>query len=134
MKKLVFTAFAAFLAWGAYAQNLQFETTEISYGEIEKGADGVRVFKFTNSGSAPLIITNAQQSCGCTVPAWPKEPIMPGESASIQVKYDTQRVGHFAKHVTVTSNAIDHSTVQLKISGHVLPESAATPQKEKGIF
>lgn len=101
------------------AQNIKFNSLEINYGTVNKDSDGVRVFKFTNTGKLPLIINNAQGSCGCTVPTYPKEPIMPGETSEIRVKYDTNRIGQFTKFVTLTTNAIDNSTVQLKISGEV---------------
>jgi hypothetical protein len=101
------------------AQNIKFNSLEINYGTVNKDSDGVRVFKFTNTGKLPLIINNAQGSCGCTVPTYPKEPIMPGEISEIRVKYDTNRIGQFTKFVTLTTNAIDNSTVQLKISGEV---------------
>jgi hypothetical protein len=109
-----------FFAANSYAQEIKFAQTEINYGKIEKGADGVRVFKFTNSGAAPLIISNAQGSCGCTVPTYPKEPIMPGASAEISVKYDTQRVGQFTKYVTLTTNALNNTSSRLTISGEVM--------------
>ena len=84
---------------------ITFEEETIDYGTLDKGADGKRQFVFTNTGNEPLIISNCKGSCGCTVPSCPKEPIMPGETGEIEVKYDTQRVGSFTKAVTVTSNA-----------------------------
>jgi hypothetical protein len=116
------------------AQDIKFESLDVNYGSIEKGADGVRVFKFTNTGTAPLIISNAQGSCGCTVPTYPKEPIMPGEKGEIKVKYDTQRVGQFTKYVTLTTNATSGTSTQLKISGDVKPEAAPTPEAPKSLF
>jgi hypothetical protein len=118
----------------ASAQDIKFESLEVNYGLIEKGADGVRVFKFTNTGTAPLIISNAQGSCGCTVPTYPKEPIMPGEKGEIKVKYDTQRVGQFTKYVTLTTNATSGTSNQLKIFGDVKPEAAPTPEAPKSLF
>jgi hypothetical protein len=134
MKNLTLFFATTLLSIGCFAQQLEFETTEISYGNIEKSADGIRYFTFKNTGAAPLIIIDAQKSCGCTVPSWPKEPIMPGESGKIQVKYDTERLGNFTKFVTVTSNSIENTTIQLKISGQVLATPAATPEKTKGLF
>ena len=119
--------------WAA-AQEIKFEAETINYGTIEKGADGVRVFKFTNTGSAPLRIESAVGSCGCTVPEFPKEPIMPGASANIEVRYDTNRLGMFTKFVTVTSNAKNNTTVRLKIEGEVKDQAPATPAKEKGFM
>ncbi len=71
---------------------MNLKTTTIDYGTIEKGADGVRIFEFTNTGDAPLIISKVNSSCGCTVPKKPEGPIIPGETGEIQVKYDTKRV------------------------------------------
>ncbi|MBK7407756.1 MAG: DUF1573 domain-containing protein [Saprospirales bacterium] len=83
---------------------MSLETTEVDYGKIEQGADPYRVFKFTNTGKAPLVIENAKGSCGCTVPTYPKEPIAPGETSEIKVRYDTNRIGKFTKTVTLTTN------------------------------
>jgi hypothetical protein len=83
---------------------MTFEKTEVDYGTIAQGADPLRKFKFKNTGTEPLVINNARGSCGCTVPAYKKEPIMPGETGEIEVRYDTQRVGPFTKQVTVETN------------------------------
>lgn len=123
MKKLIAIAVFVFAGLGvATAQDhakIQFEEETIDYGEITKGSDGVRVFKFTNTGNAPLVIENVTSSCGCTIPKKPEEPIMPGETGEIEVKYDTKRVGPIRKTVTVYSNA-DEPTKALKIKGKVL--------------
>lgn len=102
---------------------MTFESEVIDYGTIEYGSDGVRTFKFKNTGKEPLIISNAVGSCGCTTPSWPKEPIKPGETAEIKVKYDTNRVGNIDKNVTITSNASTPTKV-LKIKGTVKPAPA----------
>jgi hypothetical protein len=135
MKTLISCLTVLFFAVNfSFAQDIKFESLEVNYGNIEKGADGVRIFKFTNSGAAPLIISNAQGSCGCTVPTYPKEPIMPGETGEIRVKYDTQRVGAFTKYVTLTTNATSNTSTQLKIFGDVKPEAAPTPVAQKSLF
>jgi hypothetical protein len=108
------------------AADIKFNSLEIDYGTIEHNADGNREFKFKNVGKEPLIIANCQGSCGCTVPTWPKEPIMPGKSGIIKVKYATDRVGHFQKNVTVTSNAKVEKVV-LTIKGDVKPDANPTP-------
>jgi hypothetical protein len=108
------------------AAEITFENEVIDYGTIEHNADGNREFKFKNTGKEPLIITNCAGSCGCTVPTWPKEPIRPGQSATIKVKYATDRVGAFEKTVTVTSNAKSASKV-LKIKGVVKAPAEAAP-------
>ncbi len=105
---------------------MSFETTEIDYGTIEKGSDPLRVFKFKNTGTEPLVIKNARGSCGCTVPKWPKEPIMPGEEGEIEVRYDTNRIGPFTKTVTITTNEPTGRHI-LRIKGKVV---APAPQEE----
>lgn len=110
-----------------------FESETIDYGTIAHNADGQREFVFTNNGNKPLIISNTQGSCGCTVPTAPKEPIAPGAKGTIGVKYATDRVGAFTKSVTVTSNAEGQATKVLTIKGTVLPDAAqvavpATPK------
>lgn len=99
-----------------------FESETIDYGTIPHNADGKREFVFTNNGNKPLIITNAQGSCGCTVPTYPKEPIAPGAKAVIGVKYATDRVGAFTKTVTLTSNAEGMASKVLTIKGTVLAD------------
>ncbi len=113
------------------AAEISFVTETIDYGTIEHNADGNREFKFKNTGKEPLIITNCQGSCGCTVPTWPKEPIKPGATSSIKVHYATDRVGQFEKTVTVTSNAKTPSKV-IKIKGVVKPDPtpAEAPVKD----
>ncbi len=98
---------------------IEFESLEINYGKISKGDNGVRVFKFTNFGSEPLIINKVYSSCGCTIPKKPSSPINPGQDDEIQVKYDTNRVGPIRKIITVLSNATNSPTVSLKITGNV---------------
>ncbi|OYU83544.1 MAG: hypothetical protein CFE24_10790 [Flavobacterium sp. BFFFF2] len=101
-----------------------FEEETIDYGKISHNADGKREFKFTNNGNKPLVISNAQGSCGCTVPTFPKDPIAPGASAVIGVKYDTNRIGAFTKTVTLTTNVSDTPKV-LTIKGEILPDAPA---------
>ncbi len=122
MKKLAIFLFIGLLSWGVSAQEkvakIEFKTETVDYGEIAKGSDGVRVFEFTNTGNAPLVISKVSSSCGCTIPKKPEAPIMPGESGEIQVKYDTNRPGPIRKAITVISNASTPTKV-LKIKGMV---------------
>jgi hypothetical protein len=147
MKKVLLTfSLLAFVAVGANAQTtatpaaaevkvqnpnaptITFESEVVDYGTIEQGADGVREFKFVNNGKEPLIISNAKGSCGCTVPTWPKEPIKPGESSVIKVKYDTKRLGAINKSVTITSNAATATKV-VRIKGKIIA-AQTSPVKE----
>ncbi|MEN0002636.1 MAG: DUF1573 domain-containing protein [Bacteroidota bacterium] len=97
---------------------MEFESTTIDYGTIVQNADPYRVFKFKNTGSAPLVIKHAKGSCGCTVPQWPKEPIAPGDDGEIKVRYDTKRIGSFTKRVTLTTN-VEGDNIVLTIKGKV---------------
>ena len=97
---------------------ITFETDVIDYGTINKGDDGLREFKFTNTGSSPLFITQVRSSCGCTIPKKPSDSIMPGAEEVIKVKYDTSRVGPIRKTISVSSNAVN-PVVALQIKGLV---------------
>jgi hypothetical protein len=113
---------------------IDFTKETHDYGTIKYGADGSCSFEFKNTGNAPLIISNAKGSCGCTVPEWPKEPIAPGAKASIKVKYDTKRPGAINKSVTITSNAVNEPTKVIRIKGNVLPAPEGTaPVNNSGV-
>ena len=101
---------------------IEFEKDVHDYGDVAYKGNGTYSFVFTNTGSEPLMISNAKGSCGCTVPSWPKEPIAPGASAKIDVTYDTKRVGPISKSVTLTSNAVNTPVKVLRIKGTVLPQ------------
>lgn len=145
MKKLLFICLFAVAAFGyVNAQTatdeakegpqMTFESMILDYGEIDQGSDPLRIAPFTNTGTEPLVISNARGSCGCTVPEWPKEPIMPGESSEIKVRYDTKRVGPINKTVKISTNdpAGTHVLqVKGKISAVKKPEGL--PNKE-GVF
>lgn len=109
-------------AAGAIAE---FNETTVDYGTIEQNSDPLRTFTIKNTGVAPLVITAAKGSCGCTVPSYDKEPILPGQESEIQVRYDTKRVGNFNKTVTLTTNATNGTSEDkpgvftLKIKGKV---------------
>jgi hypothetical protein len=98
--------------------DIKMDKFEHNYGNIKQGDNGECEFKFVNNGKEPLVITNCMGSCGCTVPQCPKEPILPGKSGVIKVKYDTQRVGGIYKTVTVNSNA-KSGIITLKITGNI---------------
>lgn len=112
---------------------IDFVSKVVDYGTIEHNSDGVRKFVFKNNGTEPLIIKKAKGSCGCTVPTVPKEPIAPGETGEIGVKYATNRVGPFTKTITLTTNA-SKKPVILTIKGKVNPaeKPADAPEKKKG--
>jgi len=139
MKKTLTLLLVSIFSLGIYAQDnvakIEFESETIDYGIIEKGSDGVRVFKFKNTGDVPLVVSAVKSSCGCTVPKKPTAPILPGENGEIEVKYDTKRDNPIRKTITVTSNA-DRPTVALKIKGTVIDsnKSSVIENKERSIL
>jgi hypothetical protein len=92
------------------------KTKEIGTIEFNKPVD--IYFEFTNEGTVPLTIKNAKASCGCTVASYPKEPILPGQTEKIKVRYNASAEGNFNKSVTITSNA-NNPTQVLYFSGKV---------------
>tara|TARA_R110002050_G_scaffold286088_1_gene436111 strand:+ start:68171 stop:68611 length:441 start_codon:yes stop_codon:yes gene_type:complete len=140
MRKITLTLglFLAF-AFGAVAQQvggsqIAFEKDVHDFGKIKQYGNATTEFSFTNTGDAPLIISNCKGSCGCTVPTWPREPIAPGASAVIKVKYDSKRVGPINKSVTITSNATNTPTKVIRITGNIsaAPKDATTPVNNSG--
>ena len=118
----IITLFICFLTFSQEKKaKIKFEENLIDYGEVEYDSDGKRTFKFTNIGEAPLVFNRISSSCGCTVPKKPDQPINPGESAEIEVEYDTKRIGVFIKAISVSSNAVN-SNIVLRIKGEVLEE------------
>jgi hypothetical protein len=103
---------------------MTFERAEHDFGTIEQGAAQETTFKFTNTGNAPLIITDAKSSCGCTVPNPPKDPIAPGESSELLVKFNGSGQNQVTKTITVTANTAKGSEV-LRIKAFVNPAGAA---------
>ena len=99
----------------------KWDQTLFNFGNIQQGEVVNHTFKFTNTGSEPITIQSASASCGCTVPTWSKDPIAPGASTQIVVKYDTKRPGPFNKQVTITSNAVNTPSKIVKIKGTVKP-------------
>lgn len=98
---------------------ISFDKFEHNFGQINLGEVVLYEFKVTNTGSADLIIFNAQPSCGCTVSEFPKDPIKPGQSGIIPVEYNSKgRPGHFSKTITVFANTEPNQTV-LTITGMV---------------
>lgn len=110
-----------------FGPGIEFSELKHDYGTIEQGGDGTYNFEFTNTGTEPLVLSNVRSSCGCTIPKWPREPINAGETASILVKYNTNRPGPFNKSITVYSNASEQPIV-LHIKGKVEPATTAASE------
>lgn len=116
---VVFSANAQSQKAASTQAEITFTELEHDYGEVVKGGDGMCEFIYKNTGKAPLMLTNVRSSCGCTIPSWSKEPLMPGKTAKIKVKYNTNNVGNINKSITVESNA-SNGRVVLKIKGKVI--------------
>jgi hypothetical protein len=97
-----------------------FNNDAFDYGDIEYNGNGECTFTFANTGKEPIMLTSVRASCGCTAPSWSKDPIKPGDTGEIKVKYNTHIVGPFSKTITVSSNGIPSHMV-LRIKGRVLP-------------
>lgn len=133
MKKLFALSFLVCVSMLALAQgstetkaNLavaKFENQTFDFGKIKQGEPVTHEFKFTNTGSAPMIISNVSASCGCTTPDWTKDIIPPGGKGFIKATYNAAAAGAFSKSVTVTAN-VEGGYVQLIIKGEV----ASMPQ------
>ncbi len=129
MKNIVTIIAIMLMSSFGFAQNgpkIEFKAKDntIDYGTVtKKGDNGIRSFEFTNTGDAPLIITNVLSTCGCTVPTKPEAPIMPGKTGKIDIKYN-MAPGPIRKTITVESNAVNHESgrVALKIKGEVVAD------------
>lgn len=98
---------------------IHFNDKIYNYDTISKGSSGECFFEFENIGDEPLIITSAFSSCGCTVPSWPQEPILPNKKGEIKIKYNTEKAGSFSKVIVVKSNSVDNANTILRINGVV---------------
>jgi len=141
MKTVVLTLFLALGLGSVIAQETVTETKvpmlgpKISinkevhdYGTLEQGAPGGCEFIVTNTGDSPLILNRCKGSCGCTVPECSGEPIPPGETAVIKVKYDTKRIGTINKSVTIESNAANKKISIVKIKGTIIKPPSGSPE------
>ena len=110
-----------------------FETDVMDYGKIVQSSNGVRKFKFRNVGKSDLLISSISSTCGCTVPNYPKEAILPGGTGEIEIKYDTNILGGFSKMITVFSNASEPQKI-LRLKGIVIkPEENVVLEKKSNV-
>lgn len=105
---------------------ISFEKDSHNFGEVPIHGNTTYTFEFKNTGNEPLVIQQVKAPCSCTVADWPKEPVLPGKKASIQVKYDSNRVGPINKSFQVLSNASNEPSKSLFIKGKVLPAVETT--------
>jgi hypothetical protein len=104
----------------------QFEEERHDFGDIAEGTVAKHTFEFTNTGDAPLIIYNAQGSCGCTVPEWPREAIAPGATGEIKVSFNSAgRPGVNNKQVTLTANTVPNKRI-INITSNVIAKAATS--------
>lgn len=141
MKQIISTIFLAVVVMAAaQAQSpvvtgpaIEVNETTHDFGTLAFNGDGNCQFVVTNTGTEPLVISECKKSCGCTTPQCDSNPIAPGETSIIKVKYDTKRSGPFNKSVTVTSNAVNEPVLVLHIKGTVEQDpstsSGGTPLK-----
>jgi hypothetical protein len=112
---------------------LEFKESSFNFGQIVSGETISYVFKFKNTGTVPLTITDAKGSCGCTVPSWPKVPIMPGEGSEIEVAFNSKgKMGKQAKRITITANTVPAQTY-LTMEGEVLAPDPTTSEESNPI-
>ena len=128
MKKLFFIAAAFIVTAGAMAQTkpddvAKFNTNKYDFGKVKQNVPAVYSFEITNTSDKPLVIENAHATCGCTVPEYQKDPILPGKTAKIKVQYNAANGGQFDKTVFVKLAGVDQEK-SLGITGEVLPAEA----------
>jgi len=133
-------AFMAFTPADKSAKNtgaaeISFEKDMHDFGTMKQGSDVSYKYIFTNTGEAPLIISDVKRSCGCTTPGWTKEPVAPGKSGYVILAYDSKRVGPYNKSVSVISNSAEHPEVILKFKGviEVVEGNGAPVKTTEGI-
>lgn len=123
---LLFSLSSSFIIGQA---ELTFDEKDFNFGTILDGEIVQNVFKFTNTGDEPLVISTAKGSCGCTVPDWPKNAIEPGESSYLLVKFNSKnKKGNQVKRVTLTANT-DPANTFLTIRGLIEPAENAIETK-----
>jgi len=129
MKKLFFIAAAFIVTSGAMAQTTKpdqfakFNTEKYDFGKVKQNVPAVYSFEITNTSNKPLVIENAHATCGCTVPEYQKDPILPGKTAKIKVQYNAANGGQFDKTVYVKLAGVDEEKA-LGITGEVLAADA----------
>ena len=139
MKKFLGLIAAFVISAAAYSQTgpkIEFKSDTVDYGTVYKDEDsGIREFEFTNTGDADLIIQDVKSTCGCTIPSKPKDPIKPGKTGKIEIKYN-MKPGPIRKTITIMSNAVNYENgmVAVKIKGEVKsPESVNILEKKKSL-
>ena len=128
MKKLLFSALVMALTANCFAQApakkaadvAKFTNETIDFGKIKQSVPAKGTFTVTNISSAPLIIEQANPTCGCTISDYTKEPIAPGKTGVINATYNAANAGHFEKHITVKYAGIE-DIKSITFTGDVIP-------------
>ncbi len=136
MKKLMFIAALALIANIGFGQTTTAAKSDMAafewaasthdFGKIKQGVPVTFEFKFTNKGTSPLVVSNAQPSCGCTNPSWTRDPVMPGSEGYVKATFNAANIGPFDKTLTVTAN-VDGGVVILHIKGEVIAPEVIKP-------
>jgi Protein of unknown function (DUF1573) len=131
MKKVIFSLAALVIAAASFGQKkaadvAKFELETIELGKVKQGNPVTAKFLVTNVGTEPLIIEQANPTCGCTISDYTKAPIAPGKSGYINATYNAAGVGHFDKHLTVKFAGVDELK-SITISGDVIAAAEAVP-------
>ena len=127
-KILSFTAILLMIITYTYAQEtdgpkFEFEESKHDFGDIRRGDKVEHIFKFKNTGTKPLVISNIITTCGCTAPSWPKEPIPPNSQGEIKVIFNsTGKIGKQNKVITIFSNSVNQKE-RITISANVIPDN-----------
>lgn len=139
-KYLATLVFALFCATNMFAQEaeefvvgpaIKFKKADHNFGDITQGDQVSHVFEFSNIGTEPLVLSNVRSTCGCTIPKWPKDPVLPGESSSILVNFNSRgKMGVVKKVVTVYSNAYN-GEAKVDFTTNVLPAVADASTDEE---
>lgn len=108
---------------------LKFKEETHKFGKVPQGVPVTNEFVFTNTGTDPVVISNAAASCGCTTPTWTTTPVMPGKTGSVKATYNAATPGLFNKTVTVSSNT-EGGQIILYLTGEVVPKAAAKPSSK----
>jgi len=109
---------------------LKFKEETHKFGKVPQGVPVTNEFVFTNTGTDPVVISNAAASCGCTTPTWTTTPVMPGKTGSVKATFNAATPGLFNKSVTVSSNT-EGGQVILYLNGEVVPKAAAAKPASK---
>lgn len=138
MKKIFLVVVALFVVVSLHAQekavkqngpSITFQKDTHDFGDIYQGDVVKHTFTFENTGNEPLIITNVQTTCGCTAPAWPRDPIAPGQTGDITIQFNsTGKIGRQNKVVTIVSNATNQNN-RVTIVTNILPKKEDTSGK-----